>query len=134
MIFKLATSIHYYVNNMLTFKANCAAWHLKHERHGRPSMATLSAAPQQSSETNVPRSKRKLQKHLRSAGLAYISRTGKLIPAKRVAGKCFQILCLHCQKIPVTVAHVKKKTCGHFKLRTSLLSLKKLPRNLVGFV
>lgn len=36
---------------------------------------------------NVPRSKRKLQKHLRSAGLAYVSRTGKLIPAKKVAGK-----------------------------------------------
>lgn len=34
----------------------------------------------------VPKSKRKLQKHLRSAGLAYISRTGKLIPAKKVAG------------------------------------------------
>lgn len=36
---------------------------------------------------NIPRSKRKLQKHLRSAGLAYVSRTGKLIPAKKVAGK-----------------------------------------------
>lgn len=50
-------------------------------------MATLSAALLQGMEKNVPRSKRKLQKHLRSAGLAYISRTGKLIPAKKVAGK-----------------------------------------------
>lgn len=33
---------------------------------------------------NIPKSKRKLQKHLRSAGLEYISRTGKLIPAKKV--------------------------------------------------
>ncbi|KAF7279094.1 hypothetical protein GWI33_007642 [Rhynchophorus ferrugineus] len=33
----------------------------------------------------IPKSKRKLQKHLRSAGLAYVSRTGKVIPAKRVA-------------------------------------------------
>lgn len=35
----------------------------------------------------IPKSKRKLQKHLRSAGLAYVSRTGKLIPAKKVSGK-----------------------------------------------
>lgn len=38
----------------------------------------------------VPRSKRKLQKHLRSSGQAYISRTGKLIPAKQVAEELCQ--------------------------------------------
>ncbi|XP_045462625.1 uncharacterized protein LOC123672535 [Harmonia axyridis] len=38
----------------------------------------------------IPKSKRKLQKHLRSAGLAYISRTGKLIPAKKVAEELCQ--------------------------------------------
>lgn len=49
-------------------------------------MATLTAALLQQ-DKSAPRSKRKLQKHLRSAGLAYVSRTGKLIPAKKVAGK-----------------------------------------------
>ncbi|XP_076271828.1 uncharacterized protein LOC143203528 isoform X2 [Rhynchophorus ferrugineus] len=38
----------------------------------------------------IPKSKRKLQKHLRSAGLAYVSRTGKVIPAKRVAEELCQ--------------------------------------------
>ncbi|CAH0547648.1 unnamed protein product [Brassicogethes aeneus] len=38
----------------------------------------------------IPKSKRKMQKHLRSAGLAYISRTGKLIPAKTVADELCQ--------------------------------------------
>lgn len=50
-------------------------------------MATLTAALLQQHDKSAPRSKRKLQKHLRSAGLAYVSRTGKLIPAKKVAGK-----------------------------------------------
>lgn len=58
----------------------------------QPTMATLSAALLQGMEKNVPRSKRKLQKHLRSAGLAYISRTGKLIPAKKVAGTYNDVL------------------------------------------
>ncbi|XP_031356106.1 uncharacterized protein LOC116180318 [Photinus pyralis] len=53
-------------------------------------MATLTAALLQRIEKNIPRSKRKLQKHLRSAGLAYISRTGKLIPAKKVADELCQ--------------------------------------------
>ncbi|XP_049818401.1 uncharacterized protein LOC126264454 [Aethina tumida] len=57
-------------------------------------MATVpSTAPmeQQRRDTQpIPKSKRKLQKHLRSAGLAYISRTGKLIPAKRVAEELCQ--------------------------------------------
>ncbi|KAF5272773.1 hypothetical protein FQA39_LY07800 [Lamprigera yunnana] len=53
-------------------------------------MATLTAALLQRIEKNIPRSKRKLQKHLRSAGLAYISRTGKLIPAKKVAEELCQ--------------------------------------------
>lgn len=38
-------------------------------------------------QKGIPKSKRKLQKHLRSAGLAYVSRTGKLIPAKKVSGR-----------------------------------------------
>lgn len=49
-------------------------------------MATVSAAFQGIDKT-ISRSKKKLQKHLRNSGLAYISRTGKLVPAKRVAGK-----------------------------------------------
>lgn len=50
----------------------------------------------------IPKSKRKLQKHLRSAGLAYISRTGKLIPAKTVAGMYkTTIKCLHCYYLTV---------------------------------
>lgn len=50
-------------------------------------MATSSTAVLDYMEKgSVPKSKRKLQKHLRSAGLAYISRTGKLIPAKKVVG------------------------------------------------
>ncbi|XP_066250101.1 uncharacterized protein [Euwallacea similis] len=41
-------------------------------------------------QKGIPKSKRKLQKHLRSAGLAYVSRTGKLIPAKKVSGELCQ--------------------------------------------
>lgn len=61
-------------------------------------MATPSAALLDRLEKQgIPKSKRKLQKHLRSAGLAYISRTGKLIPAKQVAGMLNPIFyCLHC--------------------------------------
>ncbi|VEN41349.1 unnamed protein product [Callosobruchus maculatus] len=47
-------------------------------------------APQYQDKGGIPKSKRKLQKHLRSAGLAYISRTGKLIPAKKVADELCQ--------------------------------------------
>jgi hypothetical protein len=54
-------------------------------------MATPSAALLDRLEKQgIPKSKRKLQKHLRSAGLAYISRTGKLIPAKKVAEELCQ--------------------------------------------
>ncbi|KAK9881524.1 hypothetical protein WA026_016405 [Henosepilachna vigintioctopunctata] len=56
-------------------------------------MATPSAASalvDRLDRQGVPKSKRKLQKHLRSAGLAYISRTGKLIPAKTVADELCQ--------------------------------------------
>ncbi|KAL1518142.1 hypothetical protein ABEB36_001812 [Hypothenemus hampei] len=41
-------------------------------------------------QKGIPKSKRKLQKHLRSAGLEYISRTGKLIPAKKVSEELCQ--------------------------------------------
>nr|XP_023014370.1 uncharacterized protein LOC111504108 [Leptinotarsa decemlineata] len=53
----------------------------------------------------IPKSKRKLQKHLRSAGLAYISRTGKLIPAKTVANELCQ--CPHkCDSsVPMEARH-----------------------------
>ncbi|XP_060534720.1 myb-like protein U [Cylas formicarius] len=55
-------------------------------------MATPSAPVLDSfdNKQGIPKSKRKLQKHLRSAGLAYISRTGKLIPAKKVADELCQ--------------------------------------------
>ncbi|KAJ8924802.1 hypothetical protein NQ315_000956 [Exocentrus adspersus] len=54
-------------------------------------MATPSAALlERLDKQGIPKSKRKLQKHLRSAGLAYISRTGKLIPAKKVAEELCQ--------------------------------------------
>ncbi|XP_018569513.1 uncharacterized protein LOC108909610 [Anoplophora glabripennis] len=54
-------------------------------------MATPSAALlERLDKQGIPKSKRKLQKHLRSAGLAYISRTGKLIPAKKVADELCQ--------------------------------------------
>ncbi|KAL3284073.1 hypothetical protein HHI36_018241 [Cryptolaemus montrouzieri] len=54
-------------------------------------MATPSAAlVDRLDKQGIPKSKRKLQKHLRSAGLAYISRTGKLIPAKKVADELCQ--------------------------------------------
>lgn len=54
-------------------------------------MATPSAALlERLDRQGIPKSKRKLQKHLRSAGLAYISRTGKLIPAKKVAEELCQ--------------------------------------------
>ncbi|CAG9863800.1 unnamed protein product [Phyllotreta striolata] len=54
-------------------------------------MATQSTALlERLDKQGFPKSKRKLQKHLRSAGLAYISRTGKLIPAKRVADELCQ--------------------------------------------
>ncbi|CAG9771074.1 unnamed protein product [Ceutorhynchus assimilis] len=43
-----------------------------------------------SDQKGIPKSKRKLQKHLRSAGLEYVSRTGKLIPAKKVAEELCQ--------------------------------------------
>lgn len=62
-------------------------------------MATSSTALLNCLEKgSVPKSKRKLQKHLRSAGLAYISRTGKLIPAKKVAGELKKsiVKCLLC--------------------------------------
>ncbi|XP_044750650.1 uncharacterized protein LOC123310981 [Coccinella septempunctata] len=51
-----------------------------------PSAALIDRLDKQ----GIPKSKRKLQKHLRSAGLAYISRTGKLIPAKKVADELCQ--------------------------------------------
>lgn len=67
---------------------------VRHKRHSavfyilKSNMATPSAALlERLDKQGIPKSKRKLQKHLRSAGLAYISRTGKLIPAKKVAGK-----------------------------------------------
>ncbi|XP_056636992.1 uncharacterized protein LOC130445411 [Diorhabda sublineata] len=54
-------------------------------------MATKSTAMlERLDKRGIPKSKRKLQKHLRSAGLAYISRTGKLIPAKKVAEELCQ--------------------------------------------
>lgn len=54
-------------------------------------MATNSTAMLEGlDKRGIPKSKRKLQKHLRSAGLAYISRTGKLIPAKKVADELCQ--------------------------------------------
>ncbi|XP_072376724.1 uncharacterized protein [Diabrotica undecimpunctata] len=54
-------------------------------------MATQSTALlERLDKRGIPKSKRKLQKHLRSAGLAYISRTGKLIPAKKVADELCQ--------------------------------------------
>ncbi|GJQ70841.1 hypothetical protein Trydic_g765 [Trypoxylus dichotomus] len=55
-------------------------------------MATLSAGTLHgiTDRNFVQRSKRKLQKHLRSSGLAYISRTGKLIPAKKVPDELCQ--------------------------------------------
>ncbi|KAG5878695.1 hypothetical protein JTB14_029762 [Gonioctena quinquepunctata] len=54
-------------------------------------MATPSSAlMDRLDKQGIPKSKRKLQKHLRSAGLAYISRTGKLIPAKTVATELCQ--------------------------------------------
>ncbi|XP_050300585.1 uncharacterized protein LOC126739100 [Anthonomus grandis grandis] len=51
------------------------------------------SSPESQSMTDqkgIPKSKRKLQKHLRSAGLAYVSRTGKLIPAKKVSDELCQ--------------------------------------------
>ncbi|XP_019757443.1 uncharacterized protein LOC109535870 isoform X1 [Dendroctonus ponderosae] len=45
---------------------------------------------QPTDQKGIPKSKRKLQKHLRSAGLAYVSRTGKLIPAKKVSDELCQ--------------------------------------------
>ncbi|XP_017777814.1 PREDICTED: uncharacterized protein LOC108563599 [Nicrophorus vespilloides] len=74
-------------------------------------MATLTAALLQGIEKNTPRSKRKLQKHLRSSGLAYISRTGKLIPAKKVADE----LCTCPQKCDERVpVELRERLFTHF--------------------
>ncbi|XP_018336770.1 uncharacterized protein LOC108745163 [Agrilus planipennis] len=74
-------------------------------------MATLSAALLNGVEKNIPKSKRKLQKHLRSAGLAYISRTGKLIPAKKVSDELCQCPQKCDDRVPL---EIRQRLFSHF--------------------